>query len=664
VRIQARIQATLTGGRQVEGIVEKLRKLDGTPFDAKIVVQPIRFKEAISNLVLFSDLTEQEKAEEALKKSEENFHNLSENTAAGIFIVAPEGRHVYANQYACQLFQYSLEEILQRTVKDIADPAVYLQVNQWNQDRLAGKPVPATFETIARRKDGTTFPVDISITNTEWQEQTCVLVVIQDITERKEAEEALKTSEENFRNLSDNIMDGIIIVTSEGRHVYANPRACDLLKYTLEEILELSQKDLADPSAYPILKQRLQDRLAGRPVPTTYEIIARRKDGTCFPVEISGTRTIWQGQVCDLVLSRDITERKQAESALKKSEENFRNLSENTADGILIGAPNGRHVYANRQACELLEYSPEEILQTCQEDISDPAMQPLLEKRLQDRIAGRPAPKRYEINLRRKDGTYFPVEISGTRTIWQEEVSDLVLFRDITERKEAQEAIRIKNERIQEVSRQLVEVQEREKRRLASDLHDDLGQSLTSLKLMLELASSTRATNKHQKMLGSSIELISELMGKVRNLSLDLRPAMLDDFGLFATLRWLFERFHTQTGIVIQGNFDLDSEQRFPPEVETAAFRIIQEALTNVARHAGVKEAKVTIDINESLSIEIADQGTGFGYAPEAQNPTGSVGLSSMHERARLLGGQVEIVSEKGVGTRVVATIPLIGETL
>jgi signal transduction histidine kinase len=219
----------------------------------------------------------------------------------------------------------------------------------------------------------------------------------------------------------------------------------------------------------------------------------------------------------------------------------------------------------------------------------------------------------------------------------------------------------MQNLRIKEISRRLLEVQEQERHLLAAELHDDLGQSLTSLKLMLELSGKARTTASRQKRMAEAREMASELMNKVRNLSLDLRPAMLDDFGLFVALRWLFDLFQSRTGISVKCDHDLDSKQRFDPHVETAAFRIIQEALTNIARYASVKEAKVTLLSGKTLSIEIADKGTGFNVAQVTQNAAKSAGLSGMQERAHLLGGSVNIISKPGAGTRVIAEIPLRG---
>jgi len=302
-----------------------------------------------------------------------------------------------------------------------------------------------------------------------------------------------------------------------------------------------------------VVRKRIQATLTHGLNAEPIEEKLMRIDGTTFDAEVVALPINFKDKATMLVMFADITERKQAEAALRKSEENFRNLSENTVDGISIVAPNGRHVYANRHACEFLGYSPEEILQTSLIDLADPVAYPQLQQRLQDRLVGRPVPT------------------------------------------------------------------------------------------------------------GDARELVSELMGKVRNLSLDLRPAMLDDFGLFAALRWLFERFHGQTGILIQCNYKVTSNQHFPPSVETAAFRIVQESLTNIARHAGVQEAQVNLEIGKTLSIEITDKGTGFDPVHNVKITADSGGLSGMQERARLLGGIVQIYSEKGSGTRVVAEIPLMG---
>ncbi len=231
----------------------------------------------------------------------------------------------------------------------------------------------------------------------------------------------------------------------------------------------------------------------------------------------------------------------------------------------------------------------------------------------------------------------------------------------VEERTRFTQALEAKNLQLRELSRHLAEVQEAERRFIAKELHDDVGQLLTGLKLMVEMAESQVEPGR-RKTLEAAKSTISDLSSRLRNLSLDLRPAMLDDFGLFAALEWLFERYTKQTGVVVKHNFSFLHERRFPKGIETAAFRIIQESLTNAARYAGVKEVEVNIRTNGNLDIEICDRGRGFDSSriEEASYSTG--GLSGMRERAAWLGGEFTVTSSPGKGTTVLAGFPLKGD--
>jgi len=170
------------------------------------------------------------------------------------------------------------------------------------------------------------------------------------IAERKLAEDISQMSEANFRNLAESLTDGIVIGSADGQHLYANGHAAKLCGYTNEEMLRTNQKDLADPEAYPLLEQRLKDRIAGKPLPAIYETIIRRKDGTSFPAEIIGTPILWQGQKCDMVLFRNITERKHAEKALRKSEEKWRILLQNLPDYVALYDRDEKYLFLNHFA--------------------------------------------------------------------------------------------------------------------------------------------------------------------------------------------------------------------------------------------------------------------------------------------------------------------------
>jgi signal transduction histidine kinase len=196
-----------------------------------------------------------------------------------------------------------------------------------------------------------------------------------------------------------------------------------------------------------------------------------------------------------------------------------------------------------------------------------------------------------------------------------------------------------------------------ERQHIARELHDEVGQLLTALKLSLEMSMRPSGGEAPQQP-AEMLELVSELIGRVRELSLDLRPAMLDDLGLLPTLRWHFERYTAQTHIqVIFEQTGL--ERRFAPAVETAAYRIVQESLTNVARYAGVSEVAVTLWAQGGhLCVEVHDQGSGFD-CESVQRGTSTAGLIGMRERAVLLGGKVSVCSVPGRGTQLLALLPI-----
>ncbi|HJS20578.1 MAG TPA: histidine kinase [Anaerolineales bacterium] len=223
------------------------------------------------------------------------------------------------------------------------------------------------------------------------------------------------------------------------------------------------------------------------------------------------------------------------------------------------------------------------------------------------------------------------------------------------------EQVRAGRERQRKLAKSLVDIQETERRRIARELHDHLGQMLTGLQFMLETA-------KHQAVDSqrSSFEEIQDVVGnsirEVREMSLNLRPSMLDDMGLVPALLWHIDRYTNQTGIHVNFQFD-EFPKRIPAEIETTAYRIVQEALTNSARHAQVQEVFVgLIALDGTLWVEVLDNGKGFDISAGMDEP--SSGLSGMRERANLAGGYLLVESFINQGTQIVAALPLTGHPL
>ncbi|MBI4637220.1 MAG: GAF domain-containing protein [Candidatus Rokubacteria bacterium] len=219
------------------------------------------------------------------------------------------------------------------------------------------------------------------------------------------------------------------------------------------------------------------------------------------------------------------------------------------------------------------------------------------------------------------------------------------------------ERVWVSRERLRLLSRRLVEVQEVERRHIARELHDEIGQSLTGLGLALEAGKRCPDREVHRD-LERARAVVADLITRVRDISLDLRSTMLDDLGLVPALVWHFDRCRAQIGVEVIFKQSGVEGRRFPHEIETAAFRIVQEALTNVARHAGVTAATVRLWTDgRTVGIQVEDQGVGFDRHAEARPERG--GLAGMRERANLLGGRFEVETSPGAGVRLTAELPL-----
>lgn len=438
----------------------------------------------------------------------------------------------------------------------------------------------------------------------------------------------------------------------------------------IEAILGFSQEEwLNDPvrwyqQIHPEDKARWSVEAAdlfllGQPLKSSYRVMSRDGRVVWFHCEAKMVRGNDGRPWFIHGVAFDISELKDAEEALKKSEEILRGLFESAPDTIVMVSNAGDIISVNAQVERMFGYAPGYIVGR---SITTLIPEIVVLEHLQGK-KGRlvephtPQTAGMEFHGKRKDGSEFPVDIMLNPMTAAETSMIIGIIRDITQRKRAEGALRDYAERLKSLSRRLMEVQELERRSIALELHDEIGQVLTGLKLTLEV--STRLPVEE---VGASLDqaraLVNELMARVRNLSLDLRPAMLDDFGLLPTLLWHIEHYTAQTKVKVNFKHHGLEKKRFAPEVETAAYRIVQEALTNVARHADVQKVSVRLWTRQTtLSIEVEDSGKGFD--PDSIMAGETNGLAGMRERAILLGGQLKIESRKGGGTQLLAELSI-----
>ena len=230
------------------------------------------------------------------------------------------------------------------------------------------------------------------------------------------------------------------------------------------------------------------------------------------------------------------------------------------------------------------------------------------------------------------------------------------IARDITERKRAQQTL-------QDYSRRLMEVQEAERQNLSRELHDEIGQALTAIRINLEwIRRANIAPSEALPRIDESIDAVDDAVRRVRELALELRPSLLDDLGLASALRWYIDRFALRTGINAQVVGDIQRTNHIPHEIETAAFRIVQEALTNVARHSFATHVSTEISQrNGELHLKVYDNGIGFDSDTilNGKSIAVALGLRGMQERALAVNGDISISSQPRAGTHIMLAIPL-----
>ncbi len=259
-----------------------------------------------------------------------------------------------------------------------------------------------------------------------------------------------------------------------------------------------------------------------------------------------------------------------------------------------------------------------------------------------------------------KDGSWKWIHASQVNLFMEPSVRAIVVtYRDITQGRRSEETLEEYAARLEDLSRRLVQAEETERRRIAQELHDETGQILTGLKLTLDVALRQIGETEGRITLSRVAVMVETLQKQLRTLSLNLRPVALDDLGLLPAVLMLCNQYERDMSLKVKTIHNSISGRRFASEVESTAYRIVQEGLTNIARHAGVDQATVRLWTGgEVLGIQMEDCGRGF-VVESAEPVARSSGLSGMRERVLLLGGEFTIESSPGAGTRLTAELPL-----
>jgi PAS domain S-box-containing protein len=606
-------------------------------------------------VVVHEDITERKRAEEALRESEELFRTLAETTDVGI-LISSAGKTLYVNPALSRHSGYTHEEWLKIPPWELLAPEFHERREDIKRRELARQRgemvdfIPHEELKIVTKRGATKW-AHISRTAVTLQGKLAHINVIVDITERRRMEEEIRESEARFRATFEQAAVGMAHVDLEGRFFLVNQKLCDILEYSQAELLQNTCYDLTHPYDCAALKNATQQVIARELPSFTLEKRCLRKDGTV--VWIRQTGTVVRGSdgapLYFAYVLEDISLRKQIEA----EEDRLIAILEYTPDFVVTTTVDGRCVYMNRAGRELLGVVSDADLSEWQgpKAYTQRSLEVMLRQALPTAL--RTGTWSGELVVVRPSGEELPVSqviIAHKKEDGQVDYLS-VIARDISEQKKVEEAL-------QALSRRVLDAQEQERRHLARELHDELGQVLSAVKMTLQ--NGQRRPAHLAVRVEESVAMVQTALEQVRTLSRNLRPPMLDDLGLVAALRWYVKQQAQLMEMEIQFDADMPAH-RFPLEVETVCFRIVQEALTNILRHAQAQHVWIELRYRDgNVQLLVRDDGVGFDVeAVCAETAYGkSSGLLGMRERAQLIGGHVQVVSLKGVGTEIRAVFP------
>ena len=457
--------------------------------------------------------------------------------------------------------------------------------------------------------------------------------------------------------------DGMRLTDEEGNILLVNKAFCKTFNMQKDQLLGKPFSIVYSyPEQEPALKAYQRD-IRKNGIKTFFERENTLWDGRKAWFEFSNSfLTLPEGQKITLSVIKEITERKKSELELRESEYKFKMLFNSANDAVFVTQLSPEKTYGdfievNEVACKILGYTKEEFLQLSpsgiisQKFIND--FNIIMDRLLQDGHVI------YDTVYRAKDKKLFPVEVNSHLFLFNEKLTVLSIARDITDRKLAEEKLKKSSSLLRGLATHLQTIREEERTLIAREIHDELGQVLTVLKIQISLLGNK--LNPEQITLKEKVNVLTGLIDQsvesVQKISSKLRPTILDELGLNAAIEWQTEEFEKLTNIKCSLVIPKDDLQ-LSSNKSTAIFRIFQEALTNIARHSGADKVNISLlSDQKNITLEVTDNGKGI--SAEQVRDFKSLGIHGMEERAMIFGGQVTFDSISGKGTKVKVEIPI-----
>ncbi len=595
------------------------------------------------------DITRQVEAREHLARLEALEASILESIPHAV-IGLKNRQIIFANDGVEKVFGWKRDDVIGKSTR-----IFYRSKREWavGADNLyRSLETQRTFssEVVRKKKDGTHIICRLTASRIgEALVDKQVVITYEDITGQKSAEEVYMTMAESSQV-------GVYVV-QDGKFLYINPIGAAYAGYGVEEMIGMSsmnlvyQDDREDVSTFA--KKMLRGR---RKTPHEFRILTKHGETRWIMETVTPIR--FRGRKAILGNSMDITEQKEAQRKLEELEALEASILESIPHAV-IGLRERRIFFANDGVEKVFGWKPRELIGEgtrifYRSDSEFEVIAQLLYSTLERRRTFS-----LEYPCRRKDGTEIQCMISAARIGERLEQKRIVItFENITYRKQFETELELSRGRLRDLSMHLQTVREKERTRIARELHDELGQLLTALNTgIILLRKKIPADQEHlQERTQSMKDLIDMTMQTVKRIYMDLRPGMLDHLGLPVAIEWQCQEWQKRTGI--QCRVSVEPEDMEPnKDVSITIFRILQETLTNVAKHSKAKRVEVSLrGMEDDLELVVADNGKGISEE-ELQKPK-SFGLLGIRERVDFRGGELKIAGRRGKGTTVTVRLP------
>ncbi len=607
----------------------------------------------------------QKKAEEAAKASEEQRKLIMNAALDAIICMDTKGIITFWNPQAEKIFGWKAQEAVGQILAKIIIPPAFRESHtngMENYLQTGNGPILNTLlELTAINRECKEFPIEITVLPIKQGTEESFCAFIRDITERKRTEQELSREKQLLRTLIDNLPDYIYVKDIELRHIVNNAANIKLIGALSEE--ETLGKTAFDYFESELAQQYIEDDRfileSKQPLLNKEEPILTNTGEkrwlltTKLPIQDKA------GNITGLVgISRDITAQKISEQKII-SEKEFSNSIINSLPGIFyLYDENGKFLRWNKNFETVSGYTSEEISQMHPLDFFDTGEKGLLTESIGRvfKVGMAEVEAHFLTKSQKKIAYYF----NGWAAEFENKTCLIGMGIDITERKRTEAALNQSYKEIRQLASHLQEVREEERAGIAREIHDELGQQITGLKMDVSWLSKKIITEDYaiKEKIKDILDLLDNTVKTVRKIATELRPSILDDLGLREAMEWQSQEFQKRSGIKIVFSSSLPVINA-TGNISIGLFRIYQESLTNVARHAEASVVTTTLEEkNSQLVLSITDNGKGFDINTSGSKKT--LGLLGMKERTLMMGGEYEIISAPEKGTRVIVSVPYI----